>query len=491
MSISKTLNSSKSTVVTDITALCDVVKEFEDSGEYERASRAMGKWWLGVGIRPDVNGLSVGNKAVILGRIGALSGWLGSMQLVPGSQELAKDIISEAATLFESIGDDQNWAEARSDLAICYWREGAFDEARVILQDVRESGLEFSPQLQGKLLLRSVNVEISTRRYSEATAFINEATPIIEDRGSDLLRGKLYFHRALIMRRKAEDEDRPDLLSSAIQDYRRAAEFYQRAGHLQFLASVETNLGFLLLSLNSYAEAHLHFDAALEIVTHQNDMGIAAPVYDNKAQAFLAEGKLEEAENAARTSVIMLRDGGEQASLAQSLTTLAKILSRRQHFAPAMRSFTEAKDAALLVGDKESAGNALLTQIEELYLVLSPEEFNDLYTEAGDLLRNSAKLTTLKRLRETAKTAGTVGLANTASLNFSWENFHLPDAVRNYEGEIILRALNESGGRVTKAAKMLGLSHQNLSLILHQRHRDLKEHCVKRKPRSTSKVKTH
>jgi DNA-binding NtrC family response regulator len=74
---------------------------------------------------------------------------------------------------------------------------------------------------------------------------------------------------------------------------------------------------------------------------------------------------------------------------------------------------------------------------------------------------------------------------------FSWENFSLPEAVRNYEGEMILKALKETSGRITKAAQLLGLSHQNLSLILHQRHKDLKTNCAPRKPRTRSKMKTH
>ncbi len=140
MSISKTVKTPKSSIASGIMAMCNFVKGLEDSGEYVNATLAMGDWWQGVGVRPDVNNLPADEKAAILSRVGALSGWLGSMQQISGSQEKAKDLISEAANLFQSINDDQHWAETRSDLAVCYWREGAFDEARIILQDVLESG---------------------------------------------------------------------------------------------------------------------------------------------------------------------------------------------------------------------------------------------------------------------------------------------------------------------------------------------------------------
>jgi Flp pilus assembly protein TadD len=36
--------------------------------------------------------------------------------------------------MFEELGQADGVAEAYSDLALCYWREGAFDEARVNLE---------------------------------------------------------------------------------------------------------------------------------------------------------------------------------------------------------------------------------------------------------------------------------------------------------------------------------------------------------------------
>jgi tetratricopeptide (TPR) repeat protein len=454
-------------------------------------------------------------KAAILNRVGVLSGWLGSMQQVPGSQEKAKDLISESATLFESIGEQQNWAEARGDLAVCYWREGAFDEARVILEDVLESGTELSPELLGKLLLRQVNVEISTKNYDRAMALVGQATPLIIGKGSPLLRGKLYFHRALIQQREGKDKDRKDLLLAAVKDYEQAGVHYKKAKHNLYAANVETNLGNLFRLLEDFKGAHSHLDKAIYLYVKLRDQSRAASVYDNKSRAFLAQNDLSNAEFAARTSVSMLREGGEQAVLAESLTTLGVVLSRQGNFADAIHSFVEAKDAALMVGDRESAGNAVLTQLEELQSDLSPAVFRSLYLEADELLKGSPKFGTFDRLQtiarrqfesaepETEESEDSKKMAKLLSYadkldslfegkpDFNWENFSLPDAVRNYEGEIILKALTDSSGRVTKAARLLGLSHQNLSLILHQRHRDLKEHCVQRKPRSKSKVKTH
>jgi tetratricopeptide (TPR) repeat protein len=518
MSIPKMLKDPKTTVASDITTICNFVKELEDSGEYGDAARLMGDWWRGVGVRPEVDNLPTGKKASVLSRVGSLSGWLGSMQQMPDSQEKAKDLISEAANLFESINDHPNWAEARSDLAVCYWREGAFAEAGVILQDVLESGFEFSPELQGKILLRSVNVEISTRHYGKAMSLIGQAAPLIEDTGNNLLRGKLYFHRALILRAQGEDENNPAHFISAVKDYEHASVYYTKAKHDRYVAMVENNTGNVYRLLQDYENAHLHLDNALRMYVKLKDRGRAALVYDNKARAFITQGNLSDAELTALASVNMLREGGEQATLAESLTTLGVVLSRGGNFTEAIHTFVQAREAALTVGDMESAGNAVLTQIEELQADLSPAVFSALYLEADELLKNSPKPSTVNRLQKIAKRQIEMGHVQAevstdsekmakllkyadkldslfegeaAEPVFNWENFSLPEAVRTYEGEIILKALTESKGRVTRAAQMLGLSHQNLSLILHQRHKELKKNCVQRKPRSKPQLKTH
>jgi transcriptional regulator with PAS, ATPase and Fis domain len=51
--------------------------------------------------------------------------------------------------------------------------------------------------------------------------------------------------------------------------------------------------------------------------------------------------------------------------------------------------------------------------------------------------------------------------------------FSLEQRVLQFEGQLIKRALEASGGSVTKAARLLGISHQGLAFILNGRHKDL------------------
>jgi Tfp pilus assembly protein PilF len=118
---------------------CQLAKELEEAGNYEAARGAMGDLWQRVGERPQLDGLDQHTAAEVLLRAGTLSGWIGSSKQIEGAQEFAKNLISESRTIFESLQETEKAAEALTDLAYCYWREGASDEARVILRDALTS----------------------------------------------------------------------------------------------------------------------------------------------------------------------------------------------------------------------------------------------------------------------------------------------------------------------------------------------------------------
>ena len=73
--------------------------------------------------------------AEVLLHVGILTRWIGSKNQISDAQDIAKDLISESITLFESLGDSLRVAAARAELAICYWWAGALDEARIMLTE--------------------------------------------------------------------------------------------------------------------------------------------------------------------------------------------------------------------------------------------------------------------------------------------------------------------------------------------------------------------
>ena len=91
-------------IADDVIPLCELAKNLEEAGEFDRAAETLNSFWQGVPNRPVTQGLGDEAKAELLLRTGTLTGWLGSAKQIPGAQEIAKDLISESAATFEYLG---------------------------------------------------------------------------------------------------------------------------------------------------------------------------------------------------------------------------------------------------------------------------------------------------------------------------------------------------------------------------------------------------
>jgi DNA-binding NtrC family response regulator len=70
-------------------------------------------------------------------------------------------------------------------------------------------------------------------------------------------------------------------------------------------------------------------------------------------------------------------------------------------------------------------------------------------------------------------------------------NLTLEEQVLIYEGELIKRALDISDGSVTRAARLLGVTHQGLAFILNGRQKNLLPSRKPAKPRRRSIIRYH
>src|SRR5690348_3911809 len=86
---------------------CQLAKQLEKSGEYDEACEALSEFWPARDDLPKLGNLSDPTKAEVLLRIGALAGWLGSAEQIEGSQEAAKNLITQSIELFEEFGQSK------------------------------------------------------------------------------------------------------------------------------------------------------------------------------------------------------------------------------------------------------------------------------------------------------------------------------------------------------------------------------------------------
>jgi tetratricopeptide (TPR) repeat protein len=458
---------------------CQVALELKEKGDYEEARQAMGNLWRRVGEHPKIKGLYPDVAAEVLLCVGILTGWIGGKNNVAGAQETAKNLISESISIYESLGDLKKVAEARSELAYCYWREGAIDEARIMLNEALKR-LTTQGNTRAKAILRLAIVEWSALRYSDALRILIDNAVLFEKIPNHAIRGAYHNQLAMVYNCLAISEQREDYIQQAIREYELADHHLKIVRNLSFRVDVLDNLGFLYYKISHFDKAHEYLNQAHRLASSIKDRRRIAIVEETQARTLIAEGKFTEADKTIRSAISILERSGQQYLLAEALTTRGVILARLGSYEQAQFTLERAIEIAHQAGALDKAGLAALTLIEELADYLAPDILRIAYERADQWLSKSQDLETIRRLSNAAKRLLRMDKTQTKpertlepSQLSKQTPYRLHDKIHAYERTMIRQALTQVGGSLTKAAELLGLTHQGLAYIIETRHPDL------------------
>jgi tetratricopeptide (TPR) repeat protein len=458
---------------------CRSAAELIHTGRYEAACEELGDLWNGIGERPNLQGLGVLEAAELLLRCGVLSCFLGTTHSVPEAQERAKDLLTEALRKFQSQGQHSKASEVQYELSLCYFREGAYDDARVILKQALG---DLPDELTARIHIRRTMVEIWTGRYHDAWDILKEAQAFFES-CNDALKGKWHGQLALVLRRLATAEERPDYADRAIIEFTAAIYHYEQANHQRYCAINLNNLSMLLYRVGRYEEAYENLNRASEILKGLSDEGLLAQVNETKARVLIAEKRYEEADAIISEAIKVLEKGDEHALLSDALMFQGVIQARSRQYDSSITTLNRALKLAVDSGATSNAAHIALSLIEEHSERLSENDVYKLYMNADRFLEKTQDAEDLLRLRECSKLVARKLLGP----QLSDSNFYLPTVVRAYEARFIIEALELAGGAVSRAGKMLGFSHHfSLVNLLNRKHKDLKKKRNPPTPRRTA-----
>lgn len=166
-----------------------------------------------------------------------------------------------------------------------------------------------------------------------------------------------------------------------------------------------------------------------------------------------------------------MEQGGGSAILADALTTQGVVWARLGDNERSLNALRRAVSVAEESGALPNAGLAALALIEEhgARRVVPQAELYDFYRRADEMLRDAQDAETVARLRACAR----VVMRRLSGVRFDDQNFTLFGAVHELEAHLIGKALEDAGGSVTKAARMLGVRHQSLITMINVRHKKL------------------
>ena len=410
---------------------CELARDFENRGDYEDACEVLSAFWPCIGERPNLAGLERDIAAELLLRAGVVAGFIGSSGQLTDPQETAKNLISESLTLFQSQRYKRKVAEAQTELALCYWRTGEYENASDLLK-LALAELTTDGELKAKAIIRNALVDIDAGRLAEALDHLAGSARLFQKLSNYTVKG--CYHQALgdALKDLWESQQRTDYLDRALVEYAAASYHFELAEHRRYRANVENNLGLIYFQIDRCKEAHHHLDRARRIFTGLKDKIAVAQADETRARVFLKEQKDAEAEKTARSSVVTLEQSDMQLPLAESLTTHATALARLGKCGTALSTFLRAIDLYQQIGSTNRAGQVALT----------------IFQEIGERLTvaDGSRLISTRPLEE---------------------------EIHSLEHHRIKLALEENQRKITYAARSLGITYQALNYMLKTRHSDL------------------
>ena len=462
---------------------CLRAKQLEERGMYEEAALALGNLWKGIGLRPRVSGLEKPAQAEVLLRAGVITGWLGRARQLEGAIETAKNLLSESGRLFEQTGHREKAAEASTELGLCYWREGAPDDAHARFDHALDLLKDAAEAARAVTILRIATVETSSTRYNDALRRLTGSRAVFDGVEDHSLKGRYHNTLTVILKNLGEGEDRRDYTDRALIEAEAARYHFEQAGSARFLAFALNNLGSLLFVTGDLGAAHRALDRARRLSEELKDEGNLAEVDETRARVMIAQRQYEKAERAADSAVRIQELGDQQAHLAEALVTRGRARARLGRGNEALADLTRAYETAVGAGSRECAGKAHLALIEELGPQMTFAEMSEAFLRADELLAATQHPETIRQLgrcaaatvecaRREAEGGSDFAPAKLITLERGLTDFK--KEIERYEGALIKRAMSLTGNRVEAAAALLGMAnHQTLSDMLKRRHRGL------------------
>jgi len=453
---------------------CNRALELRDKGDFDGAQEVIHPLWQGLGNRPDIAGLHPSVAAEVLLCVGILTGWLGSRNQIKEADGWARDLITEATTFYESVGDLKKVAEARTELAYCYWREGSFDEARIMFTEALQK-LTTEGKTRANALLGLSVVEWSSSRSTEALKILTTNAPLFNKLSNPTMKGFYHNTLAQVLEALITPEKKIEQLKRVANEYEQADRQFKLAHNTIFRALAKNNIGNVLRLLGRYKEANQYLDQARRLTVTLRDTVRTAQVDQTRAETMIAQGRFKEAERVAGLAGRTFEKAGRQCLLAEALINRGIALARLGRAEPAQYNLQRAIEIAQQVNALNQAGIAALTMIEELD-DLSPETLRVAYRRASEWLADSQNPDLLRRIN----TAANRVVSQVESEPITEDAELLLNKPLDFEQEklktekaMIKRALAQTNGSLTRAASLLSMTYQKLAYIMETRHKDL------------------
>jgi tetratricopeptide (TPR) repeat protein len=388
-------------------------------------------FWENIAEEPDVSSFDPPVRAELLRLCGVFLSQYGRARGLPDYQNRAKDILSRAARLFDEGNVPDKAAETKVALANCYFSAGEITEYDDILKTVKAE-FEGTPNhpVSIQIDLNQLFAAVLRKNFDQAESFIEKISGVISPEHDFRLR--VQFHNlAGIAYHRMGDVDK------SFRHAKEAVDIARAANNLMFLALNLNNLANTYRTAGELKMALAMINEAIAIIEARGDKGWTAHILDTKALIYLDQCEYNESLKVIEESIEIFVEGEDYGGLTDAMWTKCLCLLRLNRFTDALGIFIEIREiAARQIGQ------------------VAVDKFEKFLTEEIYVLKH----------------------------------FPLADEVATLKRSLVVKAMRESGGHVSKAALKLGLrSQQHLSDILNNQFPDIHDELgIKRRARRSS-----
>ena len=384
--------------------------------------------WDNIENEPELPAVSPVPHAELLRLCGVFLSQFGRAKGLADYQLRAKDLLTRAAELFDAQRYPEKVAETKVSLANCYWFSGEINEYDDILRSIEaEFGADPHHPVSIQIQLNRIYVATWRRDQKKALSLIDGISKSISSCKD--LRLQIQFHNLAGIEFCLDGD-----LDRGYVHFNESLIIARRAHYKMFVA----------FNLNNLAEAYRmgkHLDQAREVIDEAismfeslHDAGWVAHALDTKALIYLDQGEYSESLRVIERSIEIFLEGEDYGGLTDAMWTKCLCLLRIDRFTDALGVYIELRDiAARQIGQ------------------VAVDKFEKLLAEEVYVLRH----------------------------------FPLVDELSALKRSLVVKAVRETGGHMTKASKVLGLrSQQHLSQILNREFPDIYDELgIKRRAR--------
>ncbi len=318
----------------------------EEKGQYDQAFNFLAPFWDSYSQFPNAIGLSGEESAELFLRFGGIIGFLGNSQQISNSQEISKNLLTQARQRFISLSNFEKTAECENYLALAYSRTGEFTEAFDWLYESFSRNLPESHPTRINSYVIETLLDIDGGKYQKVLDRCTELGEVFERYASDSHNGSFHNNLAIAHKNLGNTDD-------GLKHLKLARMFFQKANHKIYYGAAENNLALLCHKLGLFDEAHLCAQNAKQIFEQIGDKTHEGCALETRAQIFIAQGKFDKALEFVNNAIELLEGGESYRRLVESYRTKVKILLQTNRLSEALTVMTAAHNLAALYISQE------------------------------------------------------------------------------------------------------------------------------------------